>query len=90
MEKPLQSIINRGFKKDMESLYGKGAKVCISQVIYSTQNKNVIIHVKLYVSDFKIDEHIYPVGINLIVSEAWKMFSIDCQVRVVNSIDLIT
>lgn len=89
MEKPLQSIINRGFRNEMDSLFGLGSRVSITQIIYSTQNKSVVIHAKLFVSDLDLNHEIYPDGLDLLISEAWKMFSIDCRVRLVHSLELI-
>jgi len=89
MEKPLQSIINRGFRKQMDLLFGEGSKVKITQVVYSTNDKSVAIHLKLLVSDVKLTEESYPDGLDMLINEAWEMFNVKAKIRLVHSLDLI-
>lgn len=89
MIRPLQSIINRGFKKDLSTLFGEGSKVEIVDLTYSTNKKTYVIQTKLFVTNVEESMEVYPSGLEMLVIDAWKMMCIDCPVIVISTMDVI-
>jgi hypothetical protein len=74
MIKPLERIINRGFRKDMD---------------YITSDKSVSIHVTLRVTDVEKSMEVYPEGLRMVVMDGWKMFCLDSPIHITTSIDVL-
>jgi hypothetical protein len=72
MERFLQLIINKTFKKDLEILFGNGSHVVINRCSYVTGNRGYIIDCKLFVDDVELSVITYPTGLNYLVEESWK------------------
>lgn len=89
MIKPFQVIINKGFRKEMDLLFGEGSKVEFTRVDYITNNKSVSIHVKLRVSDIEKGVEAYPAGLIMLIEDGWKMFFMDYKVQITSSIDVL-
>lgn len=89
MIKPLQVIINKGFRKEMDLLFGEGSIVEFVRVDYITNNKSVSIHVKLKVSDIEKGVEAYPAGLIMLIEDGWKMFCLDSPLQITSSIDVL-
>lgn len=90
MIKPFEVIINKGFRKQMDLLFGEGSKVEFTNINYVTNNKTLSIHVKLMVSDPEKCLDSYPAGLILLIEDSWKMFCVDTPIQIISSIDLST
>jgi len=89
MIKPLERIINKGFRRDMDLLFGEGSKVDIRRMDFITSDKSVSIHVKLKVTDVEKSMEVYPEGLRMLIMDGWKMFCLDSPVHITTSIDVL-
>jgi len=88
MIKPFQVIINKGFRKEMDLLFGEGSIAEFTSVNYVTNNKSIAIIVKLKVKDPEKCLDSYPAGLILLIEDAWKMFCLDSPLQITSSIDI--
>jgi len=88
MKKCLEILLNKIFKSDLELLFGVGSYVTVNYIKYSTNAHNFVIDCKLFVSDIKLTEEVYPMGLELLIEESWKFVAIDSPITIVHSIDV--
>lgn len=89
MIKPLERIINKGFRRDMDLLFGDNSKVVISRMDFITSDKTISIHVKLYVTEVEKSMEVYPEGLRILVIDGWRMFCLDSPIHITTSIDVL-
>lgn len=90
MKKYLQILLNDLYKKELETLYGKGSIVEINNVKYCTTTKNINIDFKLKVSDISLFEECGYDGITYLIEESYKLTGFnDIKLSLVTGLDLI-
>jgi hypothetical protein len=73
----------------MSLLFGEDYKIKINFIKYSTNTKSYIIDCKLYVKDPQLCMETYPVGLEMIVQDSWKLLSMDKPIFLSSTIDLV-
>lgn len=89
MKRMLEHLINVIQKEDLELMFGAGSKVMIESVIYSTNNKKIVIHTKVIATNIDDSVDIFPTGLNMLVNEGWKYMGYNEELTLVNTLDVI-
>lgn len=90
MKRCLYILLNEVFKNDLELLYGKGSKIEIKNIVYSTNDKHYSIQCCLYISDITLFEEVNTDGVDLLVIDAWKFTGINEEkIALTTSVDFI-
>ena len=89
MKRMLEHLINVIQKEDLELMFGKGSKVVIESVTYSTNTKKIVIHSKVLATDVDDSIDIFPTGLNMLVNEGWKYTGYNEELTLVNTLDVL-
>ena len=89
MKRMLEHLINVIQKEDLELMFGKGSKVVVESVTYSTNTKKIVIHSKVFATDVDDSIDIFPTGLNMLVNEGWKYMGYNEELTLVNSLDVL-
>jgi hypothetical protein len=87
-KKYLQVFFNKQLKEDLDELFGKNSYVEISNLTYVRSKKSSMLSIKLYVSDPKKIEDMFPIGLELLVSRAWNVVGDKSNLIIQSSFDL--
>jgi len=80
---------SRFFKKDMSLLFGDDYVVKVNFIRYSTNTKSYIIDLRLMVKDPQLCFETYPVGLEVVVQDIWKLLSKEKPLFVSSTLELI-
>jgi hypothetical protein len=86
MNQYFEKMINKLYKKDIDSMYGSGSTITVDSMGYSTQQKKVYISVVLNPSDYDMTLEIYPDSLEILVFDAWKFLGIESEYILTTSI----
>lgn len=86
----IEKIINRSLKLTMESYFGQGSFVKVTNLQYIRSKDNYLVSVTIYVTDVESSSDFFPDGLEILVSLAWKVLSRDKTVITTSSIELIS
>lgn len=89
MIKPLERIINKGFRNEMNILFGENSKVIIKRMDYITNDNSVSIHASLFVTDIEKSMEVYPDGLKMLIQDGWKLFCLESPMHITTSIDVL-
>ena len=89
MKRMLEHLINVIQKEDLELMFGKGSKVVIHSISYSTNAKKYVVHAKVLATEIDDSIDVFPEGLNLLLNESWKFTGFKDSLTFVNSIDLL-
>lgn len=85
----LYHLLNKSFRKDLESLFGKNSEILIDMLEYSTNLKKYFVHCRLKFGEIsETDEilSIYSESVNYLLQECWKWCSNDDELVVIVSL----
>lgn len=86
MNQYFEKLINKLYKKDIDSFFGSGSTIVVDTMGYSTQQKKVHISVVLIPTDYDLSIEIFPEALEILVLDAWKFLSIDSEYILTTSI----
>jgi len=90
MRKCLFVLLNIVFRKDLESLYGKGSKIEITNLNYCTNDKHYSIQCKLYITDISLFEEVNTEGVEYLFEEVWELTGVKQEkIALTTSVDFI-
>jgi len=89
MKRMLEHLINVIQREDLELMFGKGSKVVVESVTYSTNTKKIVIHSKVLATDVDDSIDIFPTGLNMLVNEGWKYMGYNEELTLINSLDVL-
>lgn len=89
MKRMLEHLINVIQKEDMELMFGRGSKVVVETVTYSTNAKKYVVHAKVYATEIDESIDVFPTGLNMLINEGWKYTGLKDQIAMVNSLDVL-
>jgi len=89
MKKSLDLLVNKLYKKDIETLYGNGSYVILNDIKYCTTNKGILIDCKLLITDIELFESAGLEGLKYIIEESWKFTGFfDVKLIILSTYDL--
>jgi hypothetical protein len=89
MRKMLEHLINVTQKDEMELMFGKGSKIVIESISYSTNAKSYVIHSKVFATEIDDSVDVFPTGLNMLIDEGWKYSGINNDITKVNILDVL-
>jgi len=89
MRKMLEHLINVTQKDKMELMFGKGSKIVIESISYSTNAKSYVIHSKVFATEIDDSVDVFPTGLNMLIDEGWKYSGINNDITKVNTLDVL-
>jgi hypothetical protein len=89
MRKMLEHLINVTQKDEMELMFGKGSKIVIESISYSTNAKSYVIHSKVFATEIDVSVDVFPTGLNMLIDEGWKYSGINNDITKVNTLDVL-
>ena len=88
MKKAFEYYLNKLLKKEIDQLFGTDSTIVVNYIKYITNTKSLTIDCILLTTDPEICIETYPVGLECLVIESWKLMGFDEKVALTHSIDL--
>jgi len=85
----IEKIINRSLKLTMESYFGDGSYVKVTNLQYIKSKDNYLVSITVYVIDVEISSDFFPDGLEILVSLAWKVLSRKKTIITTSSIEYV-
>ena len=89
MKRMLEHLINVTQKEEMELMFGKGCKIVIESITYSTNAKSYVIHSKVFATEIDDSVDVFPTGLNMLIDEGWKYTGINNDITKVSTLDVL-
>jgi hypothetical protein len=86
MNQYFEKLINKLYKKDIDSFFGTGSTIVIDTMGYSTQLKKIHMSVVLIPTDYDLSIEIFPEALEILILDAWKFLSLDTDYVLTTSI----
>ena len=86
-KKYLERVINELYKKEIDEYFGKDSKVIIESCFVSTNNKKWSLSAKLIPTNHYQAIEIYPYGLEILITDAWKFTGKDKNIIITTSIE---
>ena len=77
MDKLIELLVNRVHKREIVELYGDNSHIEITDIKYITNNKSLLIELKLFFSDINSLEIVKDDGVKYLIDESWKITGFD-------------
>ncbi len=90
MKKFFHVLLNHVFIRDLESLYGKGAKIVVNEAKFLTNGKYYHVSLTLHLGDVEDDNinEIIQDGLEYLISESWKYSGKKEKISMIYSLDI--
>lgn len=85
----IEKIINRSLKLTMESYFGDGSYVKVTNLQYIKSKDNYLVSITVYVTDVESSSDFFPDGLEILVSLAWKVLSRKKTIITTSSIEYV-
>jgi len=85
----IEKIINRSLKLTMESYFGDGSYVKVTNLQYIKSKDDYLVSITVYVTDVEISSDFFPDGLEILVSLAWKVLSRKKTIITTSSIEYV-
>lgn len=85
----IEKIINRSLKLTMESYFGDGSYVKVTNLQYIKSKDNFLVSITVYVTDVENSSDFFPDGLEILVSLAWKVLSRNKTIITTSSIEYV-
>jgi hypothetical protein len=89
MKRMLEHLINVIQKEEMELMFGKGSKIVVESISYSTNAKSYVVHSKVFATEVNDSVDIFPTGLNMLIDEGWKYTGVSNDVTKINTLDVL-
>lgn len=84
----LQKMINLPLHGELTSMFGSGSTLHIDRLDYISSKKSHMVHVRLFLTDVETGMKIFPDGVDLLITKAWKILTQNNKIIVVSSVDV--
>jgi len=86
-KKYLERTINKLYKTEIDEYFGKDSKIIIESCFLSTNTKKWSVSAKLVPTNHYQAIDIYPYGLEILITDAWKFTGKDKDIIITTSID---
>ena len=87
MKTYFEKVVNKLYKRDIDTLFGENSKITITELNYSRGIKNIHISAKLIPTNPEFVVEVFPEGLEMIIQESWQFMGIDLDLMLTSSIE---